>query len=57
MDSIFSRRGISQDELYEKADWKATMELRTMIESNTANGEICYWIGIKCSVEVANCFG
>ena len=27
--------GISQDELYEKADWKATMELRTMIESNT----------------------
>lgn len=30
-------------ELYEKADWKATMELRTMIESNTADGEICYW--------------
>jgi hypothetical protein len=30
-------------ELYEKADWKAKMELRTMIESNAADGEICYW--------------
>ena len=31
----------SQGELYEKADWKATVELRTMIESNTAEGEGC----------------
>ena len=35
--------GISHYELYEKAEWKAMMELRTMIESNTADGEICYW--------------
>jgi len=25
------------------AGWKATIELRKMIESNTADGEICYW--------------
>ena len=43
MDSSYPSQdgGISQDELYEKADWKATMELRTMIESNTAEGEGC----------------
>jgi hypothetical protein len=39
----FSGRGGEHYELYEKADWKDTMELRTMIESNTADGEICYW--------------
>ena len=40
---ILLKTEVGHYELYEKADWKATMELRTMIESNTADGEICYW--------------
>ena len=57
MDSSYPSQdgGISQDELYEKADWKATMELRTMIESNTAEGEGCSGCdGLKVNAELEN---